>query len=77
MNVHKHARCTARGRSLAVQRAHEGERLAHVARGADISRQTLRKWIRRAAAAGDDCTRVAYGVRSGLWPLGLSHPRPA
>jgi transposase InsO family protein len=53
MNVHKNARCTPRGRSLAVQRVQHGERPAHVARGAGISRQTLRKWTRRAEAAGD------------------------
>lgn len=53
MNVHKNARCTPRGRSLAVQRVSDGERPGHVARGAGMSRRTLRKWIRRAAAAGD------------------------
>jgi transposase InsO family protein len=53
MNVHKNARCTPRGRSLAVQRVAAGERRGHIAHGCGMSRQTLRKWIRRAEAAGD------------------------
>lgn len=54
MNVHKNARCTPRGRSLAVQRVAAGEARGRIARGCGMSRQTLRKWARRAEAAGDD-----------------------
>lgn len=52
MNVHKNARCTPRGRSLAVQRVAAGEPRAVVARGCGISPRTLQKWEARARAAG-------------------------
>lgn len=52
MNVHKNARCTPRGRSLAVQRVAAGEPRAAVARGCGITPRTLKKWEARAQAAG-------------------------
>ena len=52
MNVHKNARCTPRGRSLAVQRVTAGEPRAVVARGCGISPRTLQKWEARARAVG-------------------------
>ncbi|MFN8668288.1 MAG: IS481 family transposase [Gemmatimonadaceae bacterium] len=52
MNVHKNARCTPRGRSLAVARVAAGEPRAVVARGCGITPRTLKKWEDRAHAAG-------------------------
>lgn len=48
---HQNARLTARGRQRAVARVRAGEPVTHVAAAVGVSRQTLYKWLRRAAAA--------------------------
>ncbi len=57
MNVHKNARLTPRGRSLAVQRVIEGESAVVVARGCGVSARTIWKWVRRCREAGDGSPR--------------------
>lgn len=47
---HQNARLTVRGRQRAVARVHAGEAVARVAAAVGVSRQTLYKWLRRAAA---------------------------
>lgn len=48
MNVHKNARLTPQGRSLAVQRVRHGESATAVARGCGVSVRTIWKWVQRA-----------------------------
>jgi len=74
VNVHKKARCTPRGRSLAVQRVAAGESPGRVAHGVGMSRQTPRKWTRRAEAAGDD--RPAALVDRSSRPKRLARQLP-
>lgn len=50
MNIHNNARLTARGRQDAVRRVRGGETVTAVAAALGVSRQTVYKWIRRAAA---------------------------
>ena len=53
MNSHKHARMTAKGRALMVQRVlRQGWRLSAAAEAAGVSRQTAAKWLRRFEAEG-------------------------
>lgn len=53
MNSHKHARLTAAGRALLVQRVlKEGWRLSTAAEAAGVSRGTASKWLKRFRAEG-------------------------
>ncbi|MGQ0764640.1 MAG: leucine zipper domain-containing protein [Gemmatimonadota bacterium] len=52
VNVHKKARLTTAGRSLAVRRVLAGERVPTVARGCSVSPRTIWKWVRRCREAG-------------------------
>lgn len=66
MNTHKLARLTPRARATVVARVHAGMPVAEVARGMGVSRQTVYKWLRRAAeaqAAGPEAA-AALGDRS-------------
>jgi transposase InsO family protein len=53
VNVHKNARLTPQGRSLAVQRVSAGEPATHVAHGCGVSVRTIWKWVRRCREAGE------------------------
>jgi transposase InsO family protein len=48
MNIHKNARLTPHGRAEVARRVESGESARHVARGADVSEKTVRKWTARA-----------------------------
>jgi len=63
VNVHKNARLTPQGRSLAVQRVLGGERAVHVAVGCGVSVRTIWKWVRRCREA-DAVTPQATTDRS-------------
>lgn len=63
VNVHKNARLTPQGRSLAVQRVLGGERAVHVASGCGVSVRTIWKWVRRCREA-DAVTPAAAADRS-------------
>ena len=53
MNSHKHARLTARGRALLVERVlRHGWRLSTAAEAAGVSRGTAAKWLKRFTAEG-------------------------
>ena len=53
MNVHKNARLTPQGRSLAVQRVMAGEPATQVAQGCGVSVRTIWKWVARCREAGE------------------------
>jgi transposase-like protein len=50
MNTHKLARLTPRARATIVARVRGGTPVTDVAHGMGVSRQTVYKWLRRAAA---------------------------
>jgi transposase InsO family protein len=50
MNIHKNARLTPHGRAEVVRRVESGESARHVARGADVTEKTVRKWVARTRA---------------------------
>lgn len=49
VNIHNNARLTARGRQDVVRRVAAGEAVTAVADALNVSRQTVYKWVRRAA----------------------------
>ena len=58
MNIHKNARLTPRGRAEVVRRVVEGgESARQVARGADTTEKTVRKWVARARVGADVADR--------------------
>jgi transposase InsO family protein len=57
VNVHKNARLTPQGRSLAVQRVLAGERAPAVAQGCGVSVRTIWKWVARCRTVGDCATQ--------------------
>jgi transposase InsO family protein len=58
MNIHKNARLTPRGRAEVVRRVIEGgESARQVARGADTTEKTVRKWVARARVGADVADR--------------------
>ena len=59
MDMHKNARLTPHCRGLLVRRVVQGRALQTVAQELGISLPTVRKWVRRYRAEGEQDCRIA------------------